>query len=121
MTPRQAMLGFAVPFPTRMTIVRLGHGDLFVHSPAMLTPELKPKAEAIGTSRYLVRPLWLHFGGPLTGSDAFPDARVFVAKGVRRRVKHIDFDAEPLGADKGTHGTRFPPRAAAGHKAWIGT
>ena len=30
-----------IPFPTRMTIIRIGKSDLFVHSPTRLTEDLK--------------------------------------------------------------------------------
>jgi hypothetical protein len=40
----------------------------------------------------------------LAHGGAFADARVFVAEGIDKRAgQHIDFDAEPLEADK-----RFP-------------
>ena len=31
---------YGAPFPTRMTVIRLGSGDLFLHSPTAPTPEL---------------------------------------------------------------------------------
>ena len=30
-----------MPFPTRMTVIRLQNGDLFIHSPTPLTETLK--------------------------------------------------------------------------------
>ncbi|WP_293158874.1 hypothetical protein [Okeania sp. SIO2C9] len=36
-----AMYGTRIPFPTRMTIVRLKNGELWCHSPVELTPQLK--------------------------------------------------------------------------------
>jgi Domain of unknown function (DUF4336) len=101
-TIRMKLFGLGMPFPTRMTIVRFGNGDLFIHSPTTLTPELKSSVEALGTPRYLIGPSWLHFWWLPEWKRAFPDARVFVADGVRRRAgKHIDFDTEPLEEDPG--------------------
>ncbi|MFB2938247.1 hypothetical protein ACE1B6_23620 [Aerosakkonemataceae cyanobacterium BLCC-F154] len=37
---RMAMYGTSIPFPTRMTIVRLNNGDLWCHSPIELTQKL---------------------------------------------------------------------------------
>jgi len=36
---QMAMYGIRVPFPTRMTIVRLSNGELWCHSPTELTLE----------------------------------------------------------------------------------
>jgi hypothetical protein len=99
---RVRMLGVAIPFPTRMTIVRIGGTDLFIHSPTALTPELKAEVEVLGTPRYLIGPSWLHYWWLPEWKRAFPDARVFVADGVRKRArKHIDFDTELLEGDRG--------------------
>ncbi len=99
---RVAMCGFGMPFPTRMTIVRVADRDLFVHSPTVLTAELKAEVKALGTPRYLIAPSWLHYWWIREWKRAFPDARVFVAEGVRKRAgKHINFDTEPLEADQG--------------------
>ena len=35
------------PFPTPMTVIRLTSGELFVHSPTPLTPELQSEIERI--------------------------------------------------------------------------
>jgi hypothetical protein len=85
------------PFPTRMTIVRLGNGELFIHSPTALTAELKAAVKELGTPCYLIGPSWLHYWWLPDWKRAFPSARVFVAEGVRERArKHIDFETEPL-------------------------
>lgn len=46
-------------FPTRMTIIRLGR-QLFVHSPTILTPELKAEVDAIGVPGWIIGPNRLH-------------------------------------------------------------
>src|ERR687891_1766040 len=33
-----------MPFPTRMTVIRCRDGDLFIHSPTALVPELKARS-----------------------------------------------------------------------------
>ena len=100
---RVAMCGLGMPFPTRMTIVRLRDRELFVHSPTVLTAELKAEVRALGRPRYLIAPSWLHYWWTPEWKRAFPDARVFVAEGVRMRArKHINFDTESLEADGDT-------------------
>ena len=89
------------PFPTRMTIVRLGNAELFIHSPTALTAEVKAAVKALGTPRYLIGPSWLHYWWLPDWKRAFPSARVFVAEGVRERArKHIDFETELLNANR---------------------
>lgn len=86
-----------LPFPTRMTVVRLGNGDLLIHSPTALTAELKAEVKALGIPRYLIGPSWLHYWWLPDWKRSFPNARVFVAEGVRERArKRINFDTEPL-------------------------
>jgi len=45
-----------LPFPTRMTVIRLGSGVLFVHSPTPLTPSLRAEIERQGRVGFLVGP-----------------------------------------------------------------
>ncbi|MEH2557552.1 hypothetical protein V1286_005081 [Bradyrhizobium algeriense] len=40
-----------MPFTTRMTVVRLGNGDLFIHSPIAFEPALADRLQAMGTVR----------------------------------------------------------------------
>lgn len=50
---RFVYLGMKFPFPTRMTIVQLADGGLWVHSPTELSPSLKSEVDALGRVRYL--------------------------------------------------------------------
>src|SRR5882724_2458763 len=45
-----------LPFTTRMTVVQLGNGDLFIHSPIAFEPALADRLQAMGTVRHLVSP-----------------------------------------------------------------
>jgi len=46
-----------MPFPTRMTVIRLDDGDLFIHSPTPLLPELTGELErCAGHPRWIVGP-----------------------------------------------------------------
>jgi hypothetical protein len=58
---QMAMYGAKVPFPTRMTIVRLSTGDLWCHSPTELTPELKAQIDSLGSLRHLISPNKIHY------------------------------------------------------------
>jgi hypothetical protein len=87
-----------MPFPTRMTVVRLSSGDIWVHSPTKLTPSLARDVAALGPVRHLVSPNFIHYASIPEWSAAFPEARCWASPGVRERAKaqHIDvrFDAD---------------------------
>jgi len=64
---------FAMPFPTRMTVLRLAEG-LFVHSPTRLTAELKAQVDRIGAVRWIVGPNRIHYWWIPDWHAAFPVA-----------------------------------------------
>jgi Domain of unknown function (DUF4336) len=87
------------PFPTRMTVIRLTSGDLFIHSPTPITPSLKGEIEREGTVRFIIAPNRVHYWWVPEWKAAFPDAAVYLAPRVKEQAKgRIPFDAFPLGA-----------------------
>jgi len=86
-----------MPFPTRMTIVRLSDGSLFVHSPTPLTDALKKEVDAIGTPRFIISPTRIHYWWIPEWKTAFPDADVYLAPRVLEEARgRIDFPTKPL-------------------------
>src|SRR6185437_13167440 len=73
---RFGLPGMKMPFPTRMTIVRLADGGLFVHSPTPLTPELKAEVEREGAPRWIIGPNRIHYWWIPDWAAAFPQASV---------------------------------------------
>jgi len=51
---------YGTPVVTRMTVVRLPDGDLFVHSPVPRTPELAREVDALGPVRWVIAPNRFH-------------------------------------------------------------
>jgi hypothetical protein len=91
-----------MPFPTRMTLLRLDNGDLFVHSPTPLTDALRAEVAAIGTPRWIVGPNRIHYWWIPEWRRAYPDAAVNLAPRIREQSRgRIDFDALPLAAADG--------------------
>lgn len=95
---------YKLPFPTRMTVVRLDDGTLFVHSPVELTEELRGHIEALGEVGYLVAPNWIHYAFLPQWQRAYPSAITWAAPGVQERAKkqgtsigvdHVLTDEEP--------------------------
>ena len=58
---RFSYLGLKLPFPTRMTLIRLPDGGLWVHSPTSLTDMLAEEVLKLGPVRGLIAPNTLHY------------------------------------------------------------
>ena len=83
-----------VPYPTRMTVVRLADGGLWVWSPIRLDDGLKAAVEACGPVRYLVSPNKLHHLFLGEWAQAWPAAKVYASPGLAKRRRDLSFDAE---------------------------
>lgn len=87
-----------IPFPTRMTLIRLENGDLLVHSPISLAAGLAERVEALGRVAHLVSPNWIHYVHLAAWAKRFPDAHVWASPGVREQARknghEIPFDRD---------------------------
>jgi Domain of unknown function (DUF4336) len=83
-------LGF--PTPTRMAIIRLGDGGLFLWSPIKLTAGLQATIEVLGTVRYLVSPSKQHHQFLGEWKAAYPWARLYAAPGLVQQRRDLVFD-----------------------------
>ncbi|WOD37129.1 DUF4336 domain-containing protein [Nodosilinea sp. E11] len=83
---QMALYGTAVPFTTRMTIVRLNNGGLWCHSPTELTPSLKAEIDSLGRVEHLVSPNKIHYAHIQSWADAYPQAIAWASPGVRERA-----------------------------------
>jgi hypothetical protein len=81
-----------LPFTTRMTVVRLSNGDLFLHSPVRFDGKLADALQGLGTVRHLVSPNQFHYAHIGEWAKAFPDATSWAAPRVRgrARARHVD-------------------------------
>lgn len=75
------------PFPTRMTVVRLTSGDLFVHSPTPLTSSLRAEIQREGRVGFIVGPNRIHYSWIPEWQAAFPDAGVYLAPRIEEQAK----------------------------------
>lgn len=80
-------LGLRVPFPTRMTIVRLAQGGLWLHSPIAPTPALRRAVETLGPVEHLVSPNFIHYASIAGWAEAYPAAKTWASPGVRERAE----------------------------------
>lgn len=90
--PVVSFLGFA--YPTRMAIITLSDGGLFVWSPIALTPALKREVDALGPVRFLISPNRLHHLYLKEWKSAYPQAKLYASPGLRKKRKDLAFDAE---------------------------
>ncbi|MDQ2075906.1 DUF4336 domain-containing protein [Marinimicrobium sp. ABcell2] len=78
---------YGVPFPTRMTVVRLANGDIWMHSPIADREGLSEAVAALGPVRHLIAPNWIHYAWVSPWQDRFQDAATWVSPGVVDRAK----------------------------------
>ncbi|MDP2139642.1 MAG: DUF4336 domain-containing protein [Gammaproteobacteria bacterium] len=75
---------------TRMTVIRLSDGSLWVHSPVTPTPPLLASLSQIGQVRYVVAPNKGHHLFFLLFLHAYPEAHGFVAPGLASKRPDLD-------------------------------
>ena len=88
--PRVRMM--TIPFATRMTIVELEPGSLWVHSPLKPNPEVQEAVEALGEVKFIVAPNKIHSLGVGPWKEQYPSADVWVSP--RFRERHPDAPVE---------------------------
>ena len=85
---------YGFDYPTRMAVIRLSDGGLFIWSPVALTAELKQAVDALGPVRFLVSPNKLHHLFLGAWKTAYPQARTFASPGLRKKLPEFAFDGE---------------------------
>jgi hypothetical protein len=75
---------------SRMTIVRLQDGSLWVHSPIAPTPDLVSAISALGTVRFVIAPNKSHHLHFLPFLKAFPHARGCIAPGLAGKRPELE-------------------------------
>ena len=90
--PSVAVAGFH--YSTRMAVVRLSDGGLFIWSPIKLTDDLRTDVDALGEVRHIVAPNSLHHLFLAEWKRAYAEARLYAPPGLRRKRRDISFDAD---------------------------
>ena len=85
------LLGSTLPFSTRMTVVRLSGGRLWIHSPTALTEPLAAAVADLGEVAFLVAPNRIHWVSLGAWQAAFPAVRTFAAPGVEDKAEEGGF------------------------------
>ena len=86
---RVGLLGMKMPLPftTRMTVVQLASGDLFLHSPIAFDAALAKRLRSLGRVRHLVSPNRGHYAHIGEWAREFPEAIAWASPGVRERAR----------------------------------
>lgn len=90
--PVEAIMGFR--YATRMAVIRLGNGALFIWSPVKLTSELRDAVDHLGAVRHIVAPNSLHHLFVADWQSAYPDAQFHAAPGLREKRPDLRWDAD---------------------------
>lgn len=75
-----------MPLPVRMTVIRLGSGDLWLHSPTRYDGDLRAELERHGRIRHLVASNQAHWMFVQDWQRHCPDAVTWAAPGLRDRA-----------------------------------
>lgn len=76
---------------TRMTVIRLEDGTIWLHSLIPYSFELAKEIEALGTIQYLVAPSCFHHLFVGEWIEKYPEARSFGAKGLHKKRADLNF------------------------------
>lgn len=87
-----------LPLPTRMVVVRLSTGGLWIWSPIAPSPELFAAIDALGPVEHLVSPNKVHYAGIPAWKQRYPQATAWASPGVRARARSQRIDV-PFDAD----------------------
>ncbi|MBL4685546.1 MAG: DUF4336 domain-containing protein [Nannocystaceae bacterium] len=79
---------------TRMTVVRLPSGALWVHSPVPLTPELHDELRQLGPVAHVVAPNLYHHMSAGPTAEAFADCRLYARPKLRTKCKDLKIDVD---------------------------
>jgi hypothetical protein len=74
-----------IPFTSRMTVVRLADGRVWIHSPVRFGPEVRAQIAGLGDVAWIVAPNRAHHMFMGRCKQAFPDARLYGAPGLERK------------------------------------
>jgi hypothetical protein len=93
---KMSFLGISIPFPSRMLVVHLRSGELFLWSPIELGGELRSQIDALGPIKHLVSPNKLHYVHISAWKAAYPQAVAWASPGVRERAasQHVEVSFE---------------------------
>lgn len=83
---------FGMDLYGRMTIIKLGNGELIIHDPYKIDELTKQEIDAIGEVKYIVAPGYFHHLFVTDFQQQYPDAETFLCPGLERKRPDIKFE-----------------------------
>jgi hypothetical protein len=78
-----------IPIPTRMIVVKLANGSLWVNSPVSVPSDMLDRITALGPVRYLVAPTKLHVWRLEEWHTLFPEAELWMPFPIPNEFEHF--------------------------------
>jgi len=78
---------------TRVTVIRLADGSLFVHSPVHLDDEIRTTLDRIGPVQHVVAPNRFHHLYVADYPRTYPEAKLYAAPGLETKRRDLHFYA----------------------------
>ncbi len=85
---------FGFHYPTRMAVIKLADGTLFVWSPIELQTELAAQLDTLGPVTHVVAPNHLHHLALPSWQKAYPDATFHAAPNLRKKRPDVAFEQD---------------------------
>ncbi len=79
-------------FLGRMSVVQLSDGNILIHSPCPIDPEIKAEIENLGKVAFIVAPGNYHHLHIQSCQTAFPEAKTFICPGIETKRPDLEFD-----------------------------
>lgn len=79
-------------FEARMTVIRLGSGQILVHSPCHITAAIAEEITRLGPVAHIIAPGNFHHLHITTAQAAFPTAKTWICPGVEKRSGSLQYD-----------------------------
>ena len=85
---------YGFPYSTRMTVILLSNGSLWIHSPSRLNDELQRELNNLGKVEYFISPNKLHHLFLTQWLSVYPDAKCYASPGLIEKRRDIKFKKE---------------------------
>ncbi|MGV1755945.1 DUF4336 domain-containing protein [Rhizobium sp. A22-96] len=85
-------------YSTRMAVIRLSNGSLFLWSPTQISDVLRTEIDTLGNVAYVIPPNSLHHVFLGDWQRAYPNAKIYAPPGLAQKRRDIRFDGNLNGA-----------------------
>lgn len=82
---------YGMPYSTRMVVVRLANGELWLHSPIGWSPALAEELAQLGPVAYLLAPNALHHLYLAQWQQQWPEAALYATSGVQKKRPELHY------------------------------